>query len=193
MVVVVLCLRVGENLWADLAQRRSIRGPSPSDPLLAVLGTPWALLRAAFATLLATSVAAMFGVLVWGALYYLAGFRDTASGGDSAAAWAAAAFVAGLFLLPGGGKPRKAVARTLSAVIRSPGAGMVVTIIVGTLAFLAVATALNSIPSWVPWRPPSDAISALGHSARESATGVIGGLLEDLLGRNGFGFFPFAK
>ncbi|MFD1114221.1 serine/threonine-protein kinase [Sphaerisporangium aureirubrum] len=193
MVVLALCLRVGEYLWGDLAQRRSIRGSSPSDPLLAVLGTPWALVKAAFATLLATPVALMFGVLVWGGLYYAAGFRDTGSGGDSAAAWGAAAFVAGLFLLPGGGKPRKAVARSLTAVIRSPGAGMVVTIIVGTVAFLAVATALNTIPSWVPWRPPSDAISALGQSARDSAMGVIGGLLKDLLGRNGFGFFPFGR
>ncbi|MEO3808489.1 protein kinase [Sphaerisporangium sp. B11E5] len=193
MVVVAMCLRVGEYLWADLAQRRSIRGSSPSDPLLAVLGTPWALVKSVFATLFATLVALMFGVLVWGALYYLAGFRGTASGGDSAAAWAAAAFVAGLFLLPGGGKPRNAVARTLTAVIRSPGAGMIVTIVVGTVAFLAVATALNTIPSWVPWRPPSDAITALGQSARESAMGVIGGLLQDLLGRNGFGFFPFGR
>ncbi|GAA1266917.1 hypothetical protein GCM10009677_19090 [Sphaerisporangium rubeum] len=193
MVVVVMCLRVGEYLWADLAQRRSIRGSSPSDPLLAVLGTPWALVKAAFATLFASTVALMFGVLVWGALYYLAGFNDTSSGGDSAAAWGAAAFVAGLFLLPGGGKPRKAVARTLTAAIRSPGAGMVVTIIVGTVAFLAAATALNTVPSWVPWRPPSDAITALGQSARDSAMGVIGGLLQDLLGRNGFGFFPFTR
>ncbi|MFC7648171.1 hypothetical protein ACFQX6_52685 [Streptosporangium lutulentum] len=60
-----------------------------------------------------------------------------------AAAYAAGAFVAGLFILPGGGKPRRAVSRVLTGAIRSPGAAMVTTIVLGTLAFLAVMTALN--------------------------------------------------
>ncbi|MDH2427660.1 serine/threonine-protein kinase [Sphaerisporangium sp. TRM90804] len=193
MVVVVLCLRVGEYLWADLAQRRSIRGNSASDPLLLVLGTPWALLKAGLMTLVVTPLAGMFALCVWGVLYYLAGFNGSSSGADTAAAYAAAAFVAGLFVLPGGGPPRKAVARTLTAVIRSPGAGMVVTIIVGTVAFLAVVTAMNAVPSWVPWRPPSEAISALSRSARDSVTGLLGGLAQDLLGKHGFGFFTFGR
>ncbi|GII61929.1 hypothetical protein Skr01_20140 [Sphaerisporangium krabiense] len=186
MVVVVLCLRVGENLWGDLAERRSVRGSSASDPLLAVLGTPWALVKATLATIVITPLAAMLGVCVWGGLRFL-GDMST----DSAAAWGASAFVAGLFLLPGGSKPRKAVARTLTAVIRSPGAGMVATIIVGTVAFFAVVTAVSAVPSWVPWRPPSQAIASLSASAQHSATGLIGGLVKSLLKDLGLGFLAF--
>ncbi|MEV7964923.1 serine/threonine-protein kinase [Sphaerisporangium sp. NPDC088356] len=186
MVVVVLCLRVGEYLWGDLAERRSLRGNSASDPLLAVLGTPWALIKAALMTVVVTPLAGMFGLCVWGALYFLGGMTT-----DTAASWAASAFVGGLFLLPGGGAPRKAVARTLTAVIRSPGAGMVVTIIVGTLAFFAVVTAMSAVPSWVPWQPPSKAINALSDHARSSATGLVGGLVKDLMDNLGLGFLAF--
>ncbi|MEU9884791.1 serine/threonine-protein kinase [Sphaerisporangium sp. NPDC051011] len=186
MVVVVLCLRVGEHLWGDLAERRSVRGSSASDPLLAVLGTPWALIKSALATLVITPLAAMFGVCAWGGLHYLAQMD-----GDSAAAWGASAFVAGLFVLPGGGKPRKAVARTLTAVIRSPGAGMVVTILFGTLAFFAVMAAVTAEPSWTPWEAPSQVINSLSASARSSATGLVSGLVKDLLKNLGLSFLAF--
>ncbi|WP_248958110.1 serine/threonine-protein kinase [Sphaerisporangium perillae] len=186
MVVVVLCLRVGEHLWSDLAQRRSIRGSSASDPLLAVLGTPWALIRATLMTLVVTPLAVMFAMCVWGGLHFLGGMTT-----DSAAAYGASAFVLGLFLLPGGGAPRKAVARTLTAVIRSPGAGLILTIIVGTLAFFTVVTAMSAVPSWIPWQAPSKAIDALGEQARSSATGLIGGLVEDLMRNLGVGFLAF--
>ncbi len=186
MVVVVLCLRVGEYLWSDLAERRSVRGNSASDPLLAVLGTPWALIKAALMTVVVTPLAGMFALCVWGALYFL-GTMPT----DAAASWGASAFVGGLFLLPGGGPPRKAVARTLTAVIRSPGAGMVMTIIVGTLAFFAVVTAMSAVPSWIPWQAPSKAINALSDHARSSAMGLIGGLVRDLMDNLGLGFLAF--
>jgi serine/threonine protein kinase len=186
MIVVVLCLRVGEYLWGDLAQRRSIRGSSASDPLLAVLGTPWALIKATLMTAVVTPLAAMFALCAWGALYFLAGLST-----DNAAAYGAAAFVGGLFLLPGGGAPRKAVSRTLTAVIRSPGAGMIVTIIVGTLAFFAVVSAISAVPSWVPWQAPSKAIQTLSEHARSSATGLIGGLVKDLMDNLGLGFLAF--
>ncbi|GGK71081.1 hypothetical protein Sme01_26970 [Sphaerisporangium melleum] len=186
MVVVVLCLRVGEHLWSDLAERRSVRGASTSDPLMAVLGTPWALIRATLSTVLITPLAALFATCVWGGLRFAAGM-----GTDEAASFGAAAFVAGLFVLPGGGAPRKAVARTLTAVIRSPGAGMVATIIVGTVAFFVVVTAMSAVPSWIPWQPPSHAINALSEQARSTATGLIGGLVEDLLNNLGLGFLAF--
>ncbi|GAA3839507.1 hypothetical protein GCM10022226_72280 [Sphaerisporangium flaviroseum] len=186
MVVVVLCLRVGEYLWSDLAQRRSVRGNSASDPLLAVLGTPWALIRAGLMTLVVTPLAAMFALCVWGALYFMAGMTT-----DTAAAFGASAFVAGLFLLPGGGSPRKAVARTLTAVIRSPGAGMIMTLVAGTLAFFVVVGSMSAVPSWIPWQAPSKAIATLSEHARSSATGLVGGLVEDLMNDLGLGFLAF--
>ncbi|MGW4641454.1 serine/threonine-protein kinase [Sphaerisporangium sp. NPDC004334] len=186
MVVVVLCLRVGEHLWSDLAERRSIRGGSASDPLLAVLGTPWALIRATLTTVLVTPLTVMFALCVWGGLHFVGGM-----GTDTAASYGAAAFVGGLFLLPGGGKPRKAVARTLTAAIRSPGAGMVATIIVGTLAFFTVVAAMSAVPSWIPWQAPSHAIDALSEQARSTATGLIGGLVKDLMNDLGLGFLAF--
>ncbi|MEU4541282.1 serine/threonine-protein kinase [Streptosporangium sp. NPDC023825] len=190
-----LCLRVGEHLFGDLAQRRSIRGSSASDPLLAVLGTPWALIRSAFGTLVTGLLSAMFGMCVWGFLVYAGDMNK-----NLAAAYAAGAFVAGLFVLPGGGKPRKAVARALSGVIRSPGAGMVTTIVLGTLAFFAVMAAFSVVPSFSPWRDPTDVVDSLTaqwrQSANEGAMGafdLVGGLLDSLMKSLGLGFLTFWK
>jgi serine/threonine protein kinase len=202
-----LCLRVGEYLFGDLAQRRSVRGSSATDPLLAVLGAPWALIKAGLATLVTAPLAAMFGMCVWGVLVYLGGMgaddlgKNAADlGKDTAAAYAAGAFVAGLFVLPGGGKPRKAVSRTLTGVIRSPGAGMVTTIILGTLAFFAVMAVLNTTPSFVPWRPPTEAVNDLTNSWKEAANNgamgvldLVGGLVDDLMNSLGLGFLTFWK
>ncbi|MEU3165237.1 serine/threonine-protein kinase [Streptosporangium sp. NPDC006930] len=188
-----LCLRVGEHLFGELAQRRSIRGSSASDPLLAVLGTPWALIRSAFGTLVSAVLSAMFGMCVWGFLVYAGDMNK-----NFAAAYAAGAFVAGLFVLPGGGKPRKAVARALSGVIRSPGAGMVTTIVLGTLAFFAVMTAWSVVPSFSPWQPPTEVVKDLTAQWRQTANegtmgalDLVGGLFDDLMTSLGLGFLTF--
>ncbi|MDP9849365.1 protein kinase domain-containing protein [Streptosporangium lutulentum] len=197
--VAALCLRVGEYLLGDLAQRRSVRGSSATDPLLAVLGTPWALIKAVLATLVTAPLAAMFGMCVWGVLVYVGGMGVNDAGKDMAAAYAAGAFVAGLFILPGGGKPRRAVSRVLTGAIRSPGAAMVTTIVLGTLAFLAVMTALNvDQASFTPWQRPTDAINDLTDRWKEaanrgtmSALDLIGGLVDDLMNSLGLGFLTF--
>lgn len=193
--VAALCLRVGEYLFGDLAQRRSIRGNSATDPLLALLGAPWALIKAGLATLVTAPLAAMFGMCVWGGLVYVGQMQT-----NPAAAYAAGAFVAGLFVLPGGGKPRKAVSRTLTGVIRSPGAAMVTTIALGTLAFFAVMAVVSVSPSFAPWDAPTDVIDKLkeewARAANESTMGVldlIGGLVDDLMNSLGFGFLTFWK
>ncbi|MGC5011048.1 protein kinase domain-containing protein [Streptosporangium sp. DT93] len=193
-VAAALCLRVGEYLFADLAQRRSIRGNSAGDPLLVLASTPWAVIRSAIATAVTAGVSLMFGMCVWGFLVYAGDMSNK----DHAAAYAAGAFVAGLFLLPGGGKPRKAVARSLSAVIRSPGAGMVTTIVLGTLAFFAVMTALSVAPSFVPWKNPTAVVNSLTEQWRDSANeGAMGafdlvtGLLDSLMTSLGLGFLTF--
>ncbi|GAA0377104.1 hypothetical protein GCM10009530_29620 [Microbispora corallina] len=189
-VVAVLCLRVGHYLLGDLAERRSVRGSSGADPLLAVLGTPWALIKAGLATLVQVPLAAMFAMCVWGGLVYLGGMKT-----DPAAAYAAGAFAGGLFVLPGGGAPRKAVARGLSAVIRSPGAGMVVTIAVGTVALFAVMTALSADASWAPWRPPSVAVSHvvadLKQKGQDTVVNLVTGVIGDIMDRIGLGFLTF--
>lgn len=185
-IVAVLVLRVGNHLLGDLIDRRSVRGNSASDALMAVLGTPWALIKATFATALITPLAVIFAACVWAALAYLGRFTV-----DTAAAYAAGAFTAALFVLPGGGAPRKAVKRTLTSVIRSPGAAMVVTITVGTLAFFAVMTALNSTASWLPWRPPSRVIDELVRQGHDTAVSLVTGLIGDLMSRFGMGFLTF--
>ncbi|WP_433415803.1 serine/threonine-protein kinase [Microtetraspora malaysiensis] len=189
-IVAALCLRVAHYLLGDLAARRSVRGSSGADPILAVLGTPWALIKSAFATLVQVPLAAMFGMCVWGVLVYMGKM-----GTDPAAAYAAGAFVAGLFVLPGGGAPRKAVARALTGAIRSPGAGMVVALVVGTVAFFAVMTALSAGPSWVPWRPPSvaidDVVGSLKARGQDTVVNLIGGLIGDITKRIGGAVLPF--
>jgi hypothetical protein len=189
-IVAVLCLRVGNYLFGDLTERRQSRGSSGADPVLAVLGTPWALIKATLATLVQVPLSIMFGMCVWGALVYGAG-QNT----DTAAGYAAGAFVAGLFILPGGGGPRKAVTKSLSGLIRSPGAGMVATIAVGTLAFFVVMAAISTTASWAPWRPPSVAIDAivadLRQKGEDTVVNLVGGLVEDLMNRLGLGFITF--
>jgi serine/threonine protein kinase len=192
-IVAAVCLRVAEYLFGDLADRRKVRGSSGADPLLAVLGTPWALLRAAFATLVHVPLAAMFGMCVWGVLAYGAGMTT-----DEAAAYAAGAFTAGLFLLPGGGKPRKAVSRGIGMVVRSPGAAMIMVIALGLVAFFTVVTVLGTKASFAPWRPPSEVIDDLTAAFRqrtdEASMGVVDlvtGLVNDLLGSLGLGFLSF--
>jgi hypothetical protein len=185
-IVAVLVLRVGDHLLGDLADRRSTGGGGASDALMAVLGTPWALIKATFATVFATPLAAVFAAIVWAVLAYAGHFTT-----DTAAAYAAGAFTAGLFLLPGGGAPRKAVRRGLTAAIRSPGAAMVVTIVVATIAFFAVMTALNSTASWLPWRPPSRVVNDLIEQGHDTAVGIVTGLIGDLMDRFGMGFLTF--
>ncbi|MEV7806128.1 serine/threonine-protein kinase [Microbispora sp. NPDC088329] len=188
--VAALCLRVGQYLIGDLADRRAARGSSGADPLFAVLGTPWALIRAGLATVVQVPLALMFAMCAWGGFHYIGGLRP-----DPAAAYAAGAFVAGLFLLPGGKAPRKAVSRTLSAVIRSPGAGMIVTIAVGTVALFAIMTALSADASWVPWRPPSVAVdhivADLKQRGQDTVVNLIGGVIGDLMDRIGLRFLTF--
>ncbi|WP_239101457.1 serine/threonine-protein kinase [Microbispora amethystogenes] len=188
--VAALCLRVGQYLLGDLADRRAARGTSGADPLLAVLGTPWALIRAGLATVVQVPLAVMFAMCCWGGFHYLGGVHT-----DPAAAYAAGAFVAGLFLLPGGKAPRKAVARTLTAVIRSPGAGMIVTIVVGTVALFAIMTALSADASWAPWQPPKVAIDKivgdLQRKGEDTVVNLIGGVVGDIMDRIGLGFLTF--
>ncbi|MFD1936062.1 MULTISPECIES: serine/threonine-protein kinase [Nonomuraea] len=182
-VVIALVLRVGEYLFGDLVARRQLRGSSAADPALILLGTPWALIKASLVSLVQVPLSILWGVCVWGVLHY--GLKVQS---DQAVAYAAGAFAAGLFVLPGGGAPRKAVTRTLTSVIRSPGAGLVVALVVGTAALLAVMFAMGQEPTWHPWEQPSDVVRELTRSARDSVTGLITGLIDSLMTSLGLGF-----
>src|SRR5690606_41828376 len=67
-IVLALVLRVGEYLFGDMVKRRQVRGSSAADPLLVVLGTPWALIKATLVSLVQVPLAILFGVCVWGVL-----------------------------------------------------------------------------------------------------------------------------
>ncbi|MFI7639580.1 serine/threonine-protein kinase [Nonomuraea sp. NPDC049400] len=182
-VALALVLRLGEYLFGDLAKRRQIRGSSSADPLLAVAGTPWALVKSALMTVVHVPLALLFGLCVWGALRWVGqmGFNEAAS-------FAAGAFVAGLFVLPGGGAPRKAVTRSLTGVLRSPGAALVAVVVVGTAALFAVMFALGQDPVWYPWRAPESVFDDLASDAKQSTIGLITGMIDSLLKDLGLGF-----
>ncbi|MGR6914943.1 serine/threonine-protein kinase [[Actinomadura] parvosata] len=182
-VALALVLRLGEYLFGDLVKRRQARGSSAADPLLALVGTPWALVKSALVTAVHVPLSLLFGVCVWGVLYWAGKM-----GVNEAAAYAAGAFAAGLFVLPGGGAPRKAVTRTLTGVLRSPGAALVAVVLVGTAALFAVMFALGQDPTWAPWRAPESVINDLASDARQSTIGLITGLIGDLLDRLGLGW-----
>jgi serine/threonine protein kinase len=182
-VALSLVLRVGEYLFGDLVKRRQVRGSSAADPLLVLVGTPWALVKASLVTLVHVPLAVLFGLCVYGLLRWAGGM-----GVNEAAAWAAGAFSGGLFVLPGGGAPRQAVTRTLTGVLRSPGAATVAVLVVGTCALFAVMFALSQNTVWEPWQPPDDVIKTLTRKAQDSAAGLITGLLDSLLTSLGLGF-----
>ncbi|TMR17965.1 serine/threonine protein kinase [Nonomuraea turkmeniaca] len=182
-VVLALVLRLGEYLFGDLVKRRQMRGNSGADPLLVVVGTPWALVKSALVTVVHVPLALLFGVCVWGVLHWVGQM-----GVNEAAAYAAGAFAAGLFVLPGGGAPRKAVTRSLTGVLRTPGAALVAVVLVGTAALFAVMFALGQEPVWSPWRAPESVINELASEARQSTVGLITGLIGSLLDGLGLGF-----
>ncbi|MEV0378474.1 serine/threonine-protein kinase [Nonomuraea sp. NPDC050643] len=187
-VALALVLRIGEYLFGDLVKRRQVRGSSAADPLLAVVGTPWALVKSALVTVVHVPLALLFGVCVWGVLHWAGQM-----GVNEAASWGAGAFAAGLFVLPGGGAPRKAVTRTLTGVLRSPGAALVAVVLVGTAALFAVMFALGQDTVWAPWRAPESVIDDLASDARQSTIGLITGLVGSLMDGLGLGFLnPWA-
>ncbi|MGW4792973.1 serine/threonine-protein kinase [Nonomuraea sp. NPDC004297] len=182
-VALALVLRIGEYLFGDLVKRRQMRGSSAADPLLALLGTPWALVKSALVTAVHVPLALLFGICVWGVLYWAGQM-----GVNEAAAYAAGAFAAGLFVLPGGGAPRKTVTRTLTGVLRSPGAALVAVVLVGTAALFSVMFALGQDPTWAPWRAPESVINDLASDAKQSTIGLITGLIGSLLDGLGLGW-----
>ncbi|MBF8186463.1 serine/threonine protein kinase [Nonomuraea sp. K274] len=182
-VALALVLRLGEYLFGDLVKRRQVRGNSAADPLLALVGTPWALVKSALVTAVHVPLALLFGVCVWGVLYWAGRM-----GVNDAAAYAAGAVAAGLFVLPGGGAPRKAVTRTLTGVLRSPGAALVAVVLMGTAALFAVMFALGQEPVWSPWRAPESVINDLADDARQNTITLITGLIGNLLDTLGLGF-----
>ncbi|WP_336205947.1 serine/threonine-protein kinase [Nonomuraea sp. LPB2021202275-12-8] len=182
-IALAVVFRVGEYLFGDMVKRRQVRGSSAADPLLVLVGTPWALVKASLVSLVHVPLAIAFGACVWGVLRWGGGFSV-----NDAAAYAAGAFAAGLFVLPGGGAPRQAVTRSLTGVLRTPGAALVAAMIAGTFALFAVMFALGAETSWEPWRAPETVINELTSQARNSATGLITGLLNDLLKDLNLGF-----
>ncbi|MFI9846204.1 serine/threonine-protein kinase [Nonomuraea sp. NPDC051941] len=182
-VALALVLRLGEYLFGDLVKRRQMRGSSSADPLLAVVGTPWALVKSALVTAVHVPLALLFGLCVWGLLRWVGGMSV-----NEAASFAAGAFAAGLFVLPGGGAPRQAVTRTLTGVLRSPGAALVAVVLVGTAALFSVMFALGQDASWYPWRAPKTVIDELANNAQQSTIGLITGLIDSLLSDLGLGF-----
>ena len=68
---------------------------------------------------------------------------------------------------------------------------MITTITVGVVAFFAVMTAVTSAPSWTPWRPPSKVVSELYERGQDTVTGLVGGLVGDLMDKIGLGFLTF--
>ncbi|MFG1704591.1 serine/threonine-protein kinase [Nonomuraea sp. M3C6] len=182
-VALALVLRIGEYLFGDLVKRRQVRGSSSADPLLVLVGTPWALVKSALVTAVHVPLALLFGVCVWGVLYWAGRM-----GVNEAASYAAGAFAAGLFVLPGGGAPRKAVTRSLTGVLRSPGAALVAVVLVGTAALFAVMFALGQDAVWSPWRAPESVINDLAGDAKQSTIGLISGLIGSLLDGLGLGF-----
>ncbi|TDB96251.1 serine/threonine protein kinase [Nonomuraea longispora] len=182
-VAIVLVLRIGEYLFGDLVKRRQLRGSSAADPWLVVVGTPWALVKSALVSAVHVPLALLFGVCVWGMLHWVGQMSV-----NLAASYAAGAFVAGLFVLPGGGAPRKAVTRTLTGVLRSPGAALVAVVLMGTAALFAVMFALGQEAVWAPWRAPETVIEDLASDARQTTVGLITGMIDSLLDGLGLGF-----
>jgi hypothetical protein len=117
--------------------------------LTAPLSAPAALLRAAVLTALTVPYAAVFAVLITLGLIALVvvGVHPNVLG---ACAWGTGASVYVLWAGPGVHAPRRHLVRVFGAVAPEPGRIALVSVLLGTLAFVAVVGAVSLTPSFAP-------------------------------------------
>lgn len=144
--IALLLLRSGSLTGVSVARRRSVRGSRATDPMLAAVYFPTALLRSLVGMALLAVPAAIFGGIV-GALTLLV---NPAHPVAQAGAYAAGAIVIFYGLGPGSASTRRPLVQFFNALGRTPPSGFVVLIAVCAIALGAVAAAATHPPYYWP-------------------------------------------
>ena len=172
-VCTLIVLRAADSAQRRLAMRRYERGPSASDVVMVTLATPWGLVRGAMVTLLLAPIAAALALLLGVVLAYA--LRGVTL--DTVGAYAAAVFVGLMCAGPGTRPIRRQVNRTVSIVARGRREVLIVGVVLGVLAAIAISGALSQAAVWWPLRPPEQMLTDLAANAR----GDFGDWLRDEL------------
>ena len=147
----LLALRAASLTGSSLARRRSARGSRATDPVLAAVVFPVALLRAVLRMLLLAPLAAVVGCVV--AAITIVGTPVHPL--PQAGAYAAGAVVLFYGLGPGSAGCRKPLVRFFNALGSTPVSGLIVFIGMAALAIGAIVAALTHPAYYWPFRNPS--------------------------------------
>jgi serine/threonine protein kinase len=147
---VITLLRAADRARSTLAVRRSVRGPRPSDPLVAVVTAPLAVARA----LLTEALLAPLALLAAAATYMVTDAATHSLALPRAGAYASAAIVAWYGLGPGSRRPRRQLDRMAGALARTPLSAAVAALAVWALAVGAAIFAVSQAPYYWPVMTP---------------------------------------
>ena len=147
----LLALRAASLTGGSLAKRRSARGSRATDPVLAVVVFPVALLRALIRMLLLAPLAAVVGCIVAAVTIVGTPVHPLPQAG----AYAAGAVVLFYGLGPGSAGCRKPLVRFFNALGSTPASGFIVFTGMAALAIGAIAAALTHPAFYWPFRNPS--------------------------------------
>ncbi len=143
----LLALRAASRTGGSLARRRSARGSRATDPVLAAVVFPGALLRSALRMVLLVPLAALVGAIV-AAITIVAVRTDPL---PVAGAYAAGAIVAFYGLGPGSSGCRSPLVRLFNGLGRTPVSAVVVFVGMAVVAIGAITAAASHPPFYWPF------------------------------------------
>jgi hypothetical protein len=143
----LLALRAASHTVGSLARRRSARGSRATDPVIAAVVFPGALLRSALRMVLLAPLAALVGGIV-AAIAIVAVRTDPL---PLAGAYAAGAIVAFYGLGPGSSGSRRPLVRFFNGLGRTPVSAVIVFVGMAAVAIGAIAAAASHPPFYWPF------------------------------------------
>ena len=143
----LLALRAASHTGGSLARRRSARGSRATDPVIAAVVFPGALLRSALRMVLLAPLAALVGGIV-AAIAIVTVRTDPL---PLAGAYAAGAIVAFYGLGPGSSGSRRPLVRFFNGLGRTPVSAVIVFVGMAAVAIGAIAAAASHPPFYWPF------------------------------------------
>ena len=157
VLALIAVFRAGDRAQRGLAARRSTRGPRPTDALVVVLSTPWALARSILLTMLVAPFLLLIAAVVTVVLItVMRGSQLLVVG-----AYGAGVFAALNCLGPGSRAPRRQLNRLFNAIAPTRLAGAAAAIMLGALAAAFVCMAMIKAPVYWPAPDPHSLLGQL--------------------------------
>lgn len=172
----LLALRAASRTGGSLARRRSARGSRATDPVIAAVVFPGALLRSLIRMVLLAPLAVLVGGIVVAVTIVAARTYPLPQAG----AYAAGAIVAFYGLGPGSSGCRKPLVRFFNGLGRTPVSAVIVSVGMAALAIGAIVAAATHPPFYWPFGTLSGRLQnlptlhGLGHGAWAALLRMIG-------------------